>query len=46
VSLVQIPAIIKHMLLRTNLRRAADPDGQLDFKGGPFPEKFVLEFDR
>jgi cytochrome P450 len=45
VSMVQIPAIIKHLLLHKNLRRAADPDGQVDFQSGPFPEKFVIEFD-
>jgi len=45
VSMVQTPAIIKRLLLRKNLRRAADPDGQVDFQGGPFPEKFALEFD-
>lgn len=45
VSLVQIPAIIQRLLLCKNLRRAAGPDGQVDFQGGPFPEKFVLQFD-
>jgi|ERR1022692_2413550 cytochrome P450 len=44
VSLVQIPAIIQRLLLCKNLRRAAGPDGQVDFQGGPFPEKFVLQF--
>jgi len=45
VSMVQIPAIIKRLLLVKNLRRAAGSDGQIDYKGGPFPEAFVLEFD-
>lgn len=45
VSLVQIPAIIERLLLCKNLRRAAGTNGQVDFQGGPFPEKFVLQFD-
>jgi len=45
VSMVQIPAIIKRLLLVKNLRRAAGSDGQIDYKGGPFPDAFVLEFD-
>jgi cytochrome P450 len=45
VSLVQIPTIIQRLLLCKNLRRAAGADGTVDFKGGPFPEKFVMQFD-
>ncbi len=45
VSLVQIPAILQQLLLCKNLRRAAGPAGQVDFRGGPFPESFVVEFD-
>lgn len=45
VSLVQVPTIIQRLLLRKNLRRAAGTDGQIDTQGGPFPEKFVLQYD-
>lgn len=45
VSLVQVPTIVQRLLLRKNLRRAPGNDGQVDARGGPFPEKFVLQFD-
>lgn len=45
VAMAEIPAMVKRLLLRDNLRRAAGADGQIDAKGGPFPEKFVLEYD-
>jgi cytochrome P450 len=44
VGTVEVISMIKRLLLRDHLRRAAGADGQLDFAGGPFPEKFVLEF--
>jgi cytochrome P450 len=45
VSLVQVPTILQRLLLCKNLRRASGPDGQIDFRGGPFPESFVVQFD-
>jgi cytochrome P450 len=41
VSRVQVPQIVKRLLLRPNLH----PKGDIDFKGGPFPEKYVVAFD-
>ena len=40
----QIPRILKPLLKRANLRRAAGPDGEL-LMDGPFPSRLVLEFD-
>jgi cytochrome P450 len=37
--------LVKKLLLRPNLRRAAGDDGQIDYKDGPFPEQWVLQFD-
>jgi cytochrome P450 len=45
ISMVQVPTIIQRLLLAKNLRRAQGSDGQVDLQGGPFPEKFVLQFD-
>lgn len=45
VSEVQVPAVIKALLRKPNLRRAAGKAGEIDFKGGPFPESFSVEFD-
>lgn len=41
VSWVQVPQIIKQLLLRPNLK----PEGDADFEGGPFPERYVVTFD-
>jgi cytochrome P450 len=46
VSSVQIPEIVKRLLLRNNLRRADGARGELNFQGGPFPEQFWVKFDR
>lgn len=46
VSRVQIPEIVKRLLLRGNLRRADGDRGQLDFQDGPFPERFYVKLDR
>jgi cytochrome P450 len=46
VAQVMIPEIVKQLLLLKNLRPAPGPDGQIDYQGGPLPERFVLEFDR
>jgi cytochrome P450 len=41
VSRVQVPEIVKRLLKLPGVR----PTGPIDFKGGPFPESYVLEFD-
>ncbi|WP_395737085.1 cytochrome P450 [Prosthecobacter sp.] len=45
VSLIQVPQIIKALLLKKNLRPAPGKDGEIDLKGGPFPEQYILEYD-
>jgi|HubBroStandDraft_1064217.scaffolds.fasta_scaffold00021_73 cytochrome P450 len=45
VSLEQVPEILAALLRLPGLRRAEGPAGQLDFKGGPFPESLVVAFD-
>jgi cytochrome P450 len=40
-----IPAILKPLLARTNLRRAPGAAGQIDMGGTPHPQHFHLEFD-
>lgn len=40
----QIPRILKPLLQRSNLRRAAGADGELAMDG-PFPSRLLLEFD-
>lgn len=40
-----IPAILKPILARTNLRRAEGDLGQIDTGGTPFPQHFHVEFD-
>jgi cytochrome P450 len=35
----------KALILRPNLRRAPGDDGKLDYQGGPFPERCLLQFD-
>jgi hypothetical protein len=37
--------VIKALLLKKNLRRATGSAGQIDFKRGPFPESFSVQFD-
>lgn len=46
VSMVQVPEIVKRLLLRPNLRRAPGEAGHIDMNGGPFPESFSVCFDR
>ena len=41
-----IPEIVKHVLLLENLRPAPGPEGEVDYQGGPLPERFVLTFDQ
>ena len=45
VSKVQVPEIVKQLLLKKNLRRAPGSAGQIDFRNGPFPESFSVLFD-
>jgi len=40
-----IPAILKPLLKRKNLRRASGAAGRIDSGGTPFPQHFHLEFD-
>lgn len=40
-SRVQIPEIVKRILKLPNVR----PSSAMDFKGGPFPESYTIEFD-
>jgi cytochrome P450 len=37
--------MVKALILRPNLRRAPGDDGKLDYQGGPFPERCILQFD-
>jgi len=46
INQVLIPAILKPLLKKTGLRRAAGAAGQVDTMGTPFPAHLVLEFDR
>ncbi len=45
VSLEQVPQILAALLRLPGLRRADGAAGQVDFKGGPFPEALTLAFD-
>jgi cytochrome P450 len=40
-----LPALLKPLLARTNLRRAAGPAGQIDNAGTPFPVHLNVAFD-
>ena len=40
-----IPAILKPLLLQTNLRRATGTKGEIDKAGTSFPQHFHVEFD-
>lgn len=42
---VTLPALLKPLLERTNLRRAAGAEGQIDNAGTPFPVHLRVEFD-
>jgi cytochrome P450 len=44
INRVQIPAICKSILRLNNLRRAPGAEGQIQTEG-PFPDRFVVEFD-
>lgn len=42
VSLMQVPEVVKQLLLAGFTKRADGPAGHLDFQNGPFPESFTL----
>jgi cytochrome P450 len=44
INLVTIPEAVKQLLLLPNLRRAPGDEGDIVFDG-PFPERYVVEFD-
>lgn len=44
VGLVMIPEILKRLLLRPGLCRASGDAGQINYKGGPFPEEFWVQY--
>jgi cytochrome P450 len=45
INLVVIPAMLKPLLAKKNLRRAAGAAGQIDNGGTPFPQHLVVEYD-
>jgi cytochrome P450 len=40
-----IPQILKPLLARPGLRRAAGPEGRPDGRGSPFPAHITVEYD-
>jgi len=42
VSTVQIPEVVKQLVLAANVSRVQGEEGRIDFQGGPFPERFVV----
>jgi cytochrome P450 len=42
VATVVVPEVVRRVLLRPGARLLPSPDGDLDFAGGPFPERFVI----
>ena len=44
IGLVQIPEVVKQVILRPGVRLIPTPEGKIDFKGGPFPESFVIAY--
>lgn len=45
VGMMLIPAVLKQLLRLPKLRRANGPSGQLDFRGGAFPESLTIAFN-
>ena len=45
VAMTMACEMMRKLILRPNFRRAPGNDGQIDYKGGPFPERCVVEFD-
>lgn len=46
IGLVQIPEVIKRVLLRPNVRLIPGKEGQIDFQNSSFPEHFVIAYNR
>ena len=42
VGAMVIPEVIRRVLLRPGVHLLPSPEGDLDFQGGPFPERFVI----
>jgi cytochrome P450 len=45
VAVAMACVLVKRIILRPNLRRAPGDEGRLDYRGGPFPERCILEYD-
>jgi cytochrome P450 len=45
VGMTMASEMAKALICRPNLRRAPGDDGMIDYKGGPFPERCLLQFD-
>ncbi|MGE0606552.1 MAG: cytochrome P450 [Pirellulales bacterium] len=45
VGRTMIPACVNALVLKNNVRRAEGVAGEIDFKGGPFPESLTVKFD-
>jgi hypothetical protein len=37
--------MVRQLLQLARLRPASGSDGQIDYRGGPFPERWVVEFE-
>ncbi len=46
IGMVEIPEVIKRILLRPNIRLIPGESGKIDFQGSPFPERFVIAYDQ
>lgn len=44
IALVQVPEVIRRVLLRSNVQLLPAPEGAIDFGGGPFPERFTIGY--
>lgn len=44
-NLILVPEILKRLLRRPELRPADGDRGKIDWKQGPFPERFYVDFD-
>jgi cytochrome P450 len=42
---VEIPEIVRRVILRPGVRLMPSPNDGIDFQGGPFPEQFVIAYD-
>ncbi|HEY6798673.1 MAG TPA: cytochrome P450 [Kineosporiaceae bacterium] len=40
-----IPRVVRQVLRRPGVRLLPPPEGSIDFRGGPFPERFVIALD-